>query len=216
MSKATSIRGKRYEENFRNGFIRKNAERMVGGKFVDIREIFGKRNDGTRNNTIGDIDAYFVSETDCKLADLLPDTKRLGDPNFDIMAGDNVFFELTTQSGDDLGKIPYKHIEKKVQFHHKLIIGEAFEFGIKGRHVLVLGFNGADNVGVAAAFKSACDTYSIYGMSVYMASDIVDQWDLELRLAEALEREKQLRIKFGLPPHEEIGTDIDDVDDNSS
>lgn len=209
-SKATSIRGSTYEENFMSGFLRKNVDKMTDRKFIcEGDKVYGLNADGTMNKgkSIGDIDGYYISNTDCKLTDLLPAKKMLTDPTFKINAGDHVFFELTTQSGDVLGVVPHSYITKKVKFHKKLLDGEAFGWKIDGsRHVLVLGFNGADNRAVATAFQTACETHGIRGMSVYMASDVIDQWDLQLQLDKANAMIKSLRMG----PPEAMSSDIDD------
>ncbi len=106
--------------------------------------------------------------------------------------------------------------------------------------MLVLGFNGVDSNTVAPVFQAECSKNNIRGVSVYMGSDVIDQWKLELQLRDAeLLRESQLRdaelllqdVKLqlakalaenavlrqnaGLPPPEEVGTDTDDGGDGS-
>lgn len=105
MSKATSIRGERYGQNFRAGFVRKNATHMRNRKFkADGGDVFGINKRGKKADRIGDIDGYYISTSQKLLRDLLPCKHRLGDQNFVIKEGAHIFFELTTQSGDELGK----------------------------------------------------------------------------------------------------------------
>ena len=62
MSKATSIRGERYEQNFRAGFVRKNATHMRNRKFkADGGDVFGINKRGKKADRIGDIDGYYIS-----------------------------------------------------------------------------------------------------------------------------------------------------------
>jgi hypothetical protein len=182
MSKATSIRGTRYEENFRQAFVHQNAEFMKDGKFeLEKEEIYEKG----KNQKIGDIDGYYISSKETNLNKLFPGRHRLSDIDFVINEGDHVFFELTTQSGDDLWKTPAKYIEKKLKFHKQLVTGGANNLQVEQeKHVLVFCFNGADNVKVADTFTCLNSQFKIRGTTVYLASDVVDQWDLELTLAE--------------------------------
>lgn len=188
MSKATSIRGTKYEESFRKAFVHKNARCMEHRKFqVEKEDIYGKKNNGDKNtgNKIGDIDGYYISSEKTLLRTLLPVEHRLSDYDFVIDKGAHVFFELTTQSGDDLWQHPTEYIKKKVLFHKKLMTGLAHGWHInKTKHVLVFCFNGADNVEVAKTFQELCEEHGIRGTTAYLASDIVDQWDLLLQLAE--------------------------------
>jgi hypothetical protein len=116
----------------------------------------------------------------------MPPTHRISDNDFVIEEGDHVFFELTTQSGDDRQKDPHAYIKKKVAFHNKIISNQAYMLPINGaKHVLVFCFNGADHRKVGEAFGAICEEHGICrGTTVYLPSDTVDQWDLELTLAE--------------------------------
>jgi hypothetical protein len=111
----------------------------------------------------------------------LPTKLRLPDRDFVIEEGKHVFFELTTQSGDDLQKEPWAYIRKKVEFHRKLLSGEAFKWKIdRSKHVLVFCFNGADHVKVNEVFTNICSELGVYGTTVYIGSDVIDQWSLDL------------------------------------
>jgi hypothetical protein len=117
---------------------------------------------------------------------------RSSNPNFVVEEGDHVFFELTTQSGKDLGKVPQEYIERKVKFHKQLRAGDAYNLQLDdpSRHLLVLCFNGADNVQVKKVFDRCCQKNGVRGVSVYIASDVVDQWKLELQLTETRQEAK--------------------------
>jgi hypothetical protein len=186
MSKATSIRGEKYEENFRTGFVFKNATHMEHHKFKSVgKDVYGINTRGGKGELIGDIDGYYVSTSEKYLRELLPVPNGLNDYSFVVKKGAHVFFELTTQSGDALGMLPAKYIKKKVDFHKKLISNDAFKWRInKTDHVLIFCFNGADNVKVSQVFNDACKQHGICGVSVYLASDVVDQWFLELKNGE--------------------------------
>ena len=95
MSKATSIRGERYGQNFRAGFVRKNATHMRNRKFkADGGDVFGINKRGKKADRIGDIDGYYISTSQKLLRDLLPCKHQLGDQNFVIKEGAHIFFEL--------------------------------------------------------------------------------------------------------------------------
>ena len=181
MSRATSIRGTKNEEHFRTAFVHQNAKYMVGGKFqIEKTDIYIREN-GRKGRKIGDIDGHYIASIGRPLWKLLPSPHGLLDRDFFINNGDHVFFELTMH----LCKKPLVYIEKKVKFHKMLVSGEAYEFPVdKDNHVLIFCFNGADNVAVTKAFQDLCKQHGIRGMAVYLASDVVDQWDLELSLAE--------------------------------
>ena len=199
MSKATSIRGTKYEENFRKAFVHQNAGCMEHNTFrVEKEDIYGKKRNGDRNtgNKIGDIDGYYISSKNILLRKLLPVEHRLSDNDFVVNQSDHVFFELTTQSGDTLWQNPAEYIRKKILFHKKLVTGQAHGWHVdKTKHVLVFCFNGADNVEVAKTFQKLCQQHGIRGTTAYLASDIVDQWDLTLQLADkdrALDEQRRL------------------------
>ena len=87
------------------------------------------------------------------------------------------------------------HRTQGVKFHRKIIDGSAYEFKIhRSRHVLILGFNGADGRAVTVAFRTACTENDIRGVSVYMASDVINQWDLSLQLDETKSKIESLII----------------------
>jgi len=205
MSNATSIRGRKYEQNFRKGFVRRNAAFMSNPALeVENNIVYGVVGDGMRgSNPIGDIDGYYVASETKFLRDLLPVEHRLSNYDFAINEGDEVFFELTTQSGDDLWKTPAAYIQKKVSFHEALTSGGAHGWSVdKAKHVLIFCFNGADNVMVAKSFRTACDVCGIRGTTVYLASDIVDQWALQLQLDEKQYKLEESKHKLDETKHE--------------
>jgi hypothetical protein len=186
MSSATSIRGKRHEENFRIGFQRKNTSNMVDGIFKESEKlVYGKKKNGNKdtNRLLGDIDGCYVSSVGTYLRELLPNPHRLSNYNYFIESGDHVFFEVTTQSGDELCDNPFKYMKKKIEFHRKLVDNEGFDFVVDcERHVLIFVYNGADNVKVDNTFRDLCSQYNIRGATVYLSSDTVSQWNLTLQL----------------------------------
>jgi hypothetical protein len=185
MSSATSIRGKKHEEIFRIGFQHQNKSEMVDGIFKESGKlVYGKKMNGNKdtNQLLGDIDGCYVSSVDINLRNLLPNPHRFSH-NYFIKRGDHVFFEVTTQSGDELWKNPFKYMKKKFEFHSKLVKNEGFDFPVDcERHVLIFVYNGADNVEVDNTFRNLCLQYSIRGATVYLSSDTVSQWDLTLQL----------------------------------
>jgi len=195
MSGATSIQGLRYEQHFRKGFVRQNAGFMANPTLeVGNKIVYGVDSEGMRtNDPIGDIDGYYVASETKFLRDLLPVEHRLSDYDFAINEGDELYFELTTQYGNDLWKTPAAYIQKKVSFHEALVSGGGYGWNVdKAKHVLIFCFNGADNVMVAKSFRTACDACGIRGTTVYLASDVVHQWDLQLQLNELAEKKHEL------------------------
>lgn len=199
MSKATSLRGKNYEVNFRKGFVLQNSDSMTGMAFISEHQVvYAKRADGSVNSgaALGDIDGYYISSKNKFLRDLLPIENRLPRDlfNYCIEEEDHVFFELTTISGEELGLDPWLYISKKVKFHEQLVAGNAHNLTIaRGKHVLVLCFNGADSITVFEPFQRLCEASSIRGVAVYVGSDAVSQWskDLEIMKLQASVAEAQ-------------------------
>jgi hypothetical protein len=132
MSGATSIQGLRYEQHFRKGFVRQNAGFMANPTLeVGNKIVYGVDSEGMRtNDPIGDIDGYYVASESKFLRDLLPVEHRLSDYDFAINEGDEVYFELTTQYGNDLWKTPAAYIQKKVSFHEALVSGGGYGWNV--------------------------------------------------------------------------------------
>ena len=132
---------------------------------------------------LGDIDGCYVSNVKTNLRDLLPKPHRLSDYDYVIKSGDRIFFEVTTQSGDELWDNPFKHIKEKIVFQRQLVENEGFEFPVdRSKHVLIFVYNGADNVKVYTNSKDLCAQNNIRGATVHLSSDTVSQWDLTLKL----------------------------------
>ena len=78
MSIGTSLRGKSYKHNFKNGFRHKNSAIMENGDFhssTDSTIYDHIRSDGSnkmRKIPVGDIDAAFINTQVVKVVDLLP------------------------------------------------------------------------------------------------------------------------------------------------
>ena len=108
MSIGTSLRGKSYENNFKNGFRHKNSAIMENGDFhssTDSTIYDHTRSDGSnkmRKIPVGDIDAAFINTQVVKVVDLLPVESFLHDRAFQIEANSLIFFELTTTEGANL------------------------------------------------------------------------------------------------------------------
>jgi hypothetical protein len=186
MSAATSICGMRHEENFRLGFEHQNTSVMVHGRFeICEKQVYGRQKNGKKDakRILGDIDGCYVSNVKTNLRDLLPKPNRLSEYDYVIESGDRVFFEVTTQSGDELWDNPFKYIKEKIEFHRQLVENEGFKFPVdRSKHVLIFVYNGADNVKVHKTFKDLCAQNNIRGATVYLSSDTVSQWDLTLKL----------------------------------
>ena len=184
MSTATSIRGTRHEANFRSGFEHQNTSVMVDGRFeICDKLVYGKQKNGKKDakRLLGDIDGCYVSNVRTNLRDLLPKPHRLSNYDYFIESGDRVFFEVTTQSGDELWDNPFKYMKKKIEFHRQVVENEAFNFAVdRSRHVLIFVYNGADSVKVDETFSKLCSQNNIRGATVYLSSDTVSQWDLTL------------------------------------
>ena len=82
-----------------------------------------QKNGKKETDLLVDIDGYYVSNPRTLLRNFLPSPQRLSDYNFSIGSGDQVFFEVTTQSGDELWDKPYKCM-KKIEFHRKIVMKE--------------------------------------------------------------------------------------------
>lgn len=175
-------------ENFRSGFQRQNYRVMVDGNFtVCDTKVYGKTKSGRRNRDIilGDIDGCYISAERTSLRQLLPSSHRLSDYDFVIEDGDHVFFEVTALPNNYVWKTHLEDIEKKVIFHSQIIRNKAFHWDIDHtKHVLILVYNGADHVKVDATFKNLCNAWGIRGATVYLASDVLCQWNLWLQLKE--------------------------------
>ena len=188
MSIGTSLRGKSYENNFKNGFLHKNSAIMENGDFhssTDSTIYDHTRSDGSnkmRKIPVGDIDAAFINTQVVKVVDLLPVESFLHDRAFQIEANSLIFFELATTEGANLFKNDY--MEKKIAFHKNLKEGKFHDSKPIPKHVLVFCFNGADHVGITKKFCDLCKRYEVTGISVYLPSTAVEQWDLSLTAGE--------------------------------
>ncbi len=194
MSKATSLRGKKFEANFIAGFLRQN-DHLIGQHFsgIEVKSI-------SSHNKVGDVDFFVKLRAgidNIVLEDVMPLGASLHERGFVLQAEDNIFFELTTQEGNNIhqahGAKP-SYIEKKVEFHSKIQRGETDflypDNGNKattGRNVLILVFNGADSAKVYPAFQSSMSSHRglLVGSSVFASSDLISQWELSLQLQEA-------------------------------
>ena len=130
MSRATSIRGKSYENSFKIGFKHQNSAVMLNGVFDPITgsTVYCTKSSDNKKRKIpaGDIDAAFVNTTVVKVVDLLPVESCLHDRAFQIAANSLNFFESTTTEGANLTNSQY--IEKKIIFHKELKKG-TFDIG---------------------------------------------------------------------------------------
>jgi hypothetical protein len=75
-------------------------------------------------------------------------------------------------------------MEKKIAFHKNLKEGKFHDSKPIPKHVLVFCFNGADHVVITKKFCDLCKRYEVTGISVYLPSTAVEQWDLSLTAGE--------------------------------
>ncbi len=190
MSVATSIRGKSFESSFKIGFLHKNKSVMDGGQFHSITDtsVYRRSPDPLtqkmRKIAAGDIDAAFINTEAVKIVDLLPMGSCLRDREYEIAANSLIFFELTTTEGVNLSSNSNNYIEKKIIFHKELKKGSFDLKPFPEQHVLVFCFNGADHVGVNKKFNGLCEEHQVTGVSVYLPSSAVEQWDATLTAEE--------------------------------
>jgi hypothetical protein len=72
----------------------------------------------------------------------------------------------------------------------------AFDIGPFVGHVLVFCFNGADHVGVTRKFNDLCALHAVKGVSVFLPSSAVEQWELSLIAKENEDLAKKLTTKI--------------------
>lgn len=130
---------------------------MVDGRFDECDEVvYGKQIDGNKDaeRLLGEIDGCYVSEVGTNLRDFLPSPHRLSNYDYFIESGDPFFFEVTAPSDFKLWDNPFKGMKKIFEFHGQLLNNEGFDFVVeRSRHVLILIYNGADNVFVDETFN---------------------------------------------------------------
>ena len=115
-----SLHGKDFAEAFRVGFCLKNTKIMQGFKYQDF---VVQNKDG---KDAGDIDAAFVLTQDTSLNEMLSGLCSF--PPESLKAGTFIHFELTAKSGESITPQSQQktlcYIQKKVEFHKKLITGQ--------------------------------------------------------------------------------------------
>lgn len=126
----------------------------------------------------------------------MPLGANLHEPDFLLRADDNLFFELTTQTGSLIhvprSPHPLSYIQKKVAFHAKIQRSETdFKYPdgqstATGRSVLILVFNGADSTGVYPHLYGCLASHGdlLVGSSVFASFSLITQWDPSLTLRE--------------------------------
>ena len=189
------IARKQYEDNFCKGFLYQNTKLMKFRKFlIEKEDVYGVGLQ--RTEKIGNINKYYISSVDIPLRTLLPPECRLSNYFFTIHCGTHVFFDLVARLGDsDLSE----YIQNKVIFHEKLVTGLARDWYIdKTNLVFIFCFNGADNVPVTKVFNDICSKCGIRGVTVYIASDVVNRWELELKVTECDKRIAECKLELEL------------------
>jgi hypothetical protein len=178
-----------FEEAFRNGFSLQNSNSIyIAQESVEVRS------NKPPYNHVGDIDYYVQLRSDIQpvlLKDILPGGVALHDFGYQLQPGDHIFFELTTQEGNNIYKDKTSgapsYIEKKISFHHLIQTSKTDFLCPSGRVLLILVFNGADSVHVYPKFQGCLQKYQVNGLdmegtSVYASSDIVIKWEKDFLL----------------------------------
>jgi hypothetical protein len=185
MSRATSQRGTEFKENFIAGFLAQNrlsVQCHCSG--VKVKSSLPP------NELLGDVDFFVKIKAGMSATPLLnfmPSPVALQDRGFQLEENDNVFFELTTQEGENVHRPNSKgisFIQKKITFHGKIqSLASDFMYpggcGSGGRQVLILVYNGADSHQVRPALNSAMSSYAstMTGTSVFASSSTVASWE---------------------------------------
>ena len=191
-----SLHRKDFAEAFRVGFCLKNAKIMQGFRF-QYQDFVVQNKDG---KDAGDIDAAFVLTQDTSLNEMLSDLCFF--PPESLKAGTFIHFELTAKSGESITPQSQQkticYIQKKVEFHKKLITGQ-YKFqlpeGVK-QFFLVLLFNGVDCANAHTCFKSSMN--DMKGISLYAGNTRVLQWPVMIKLEEKekeIEEERKKRAE---------------------